>query len=127
MTIIFILCFIFLIQIVGYKINQMSKTHPFVHSLKYINFKLDEKYNIYTSHLDQTHEDKLKLSDTIFAYNIELIILNLMDPKKITTYLFHFILKYQYTKKQTFFFPNYTYLYNRIRISTKIVLTIQRV
>ena len=67
MTIIFILCFISLVNLLGYKINQRSKTHPFVHSLKLITCKLNEKCDTYTSHLDQTHENKLKLSDTTFA------------------------------------------------------------
>ena len=48
----------------GYAINQRSKTHPFVHSLTYIICKLNEKYDTYTSPLDQTHENKLKLNDT---------------------------------------------------------------
>ena len=67
MTIIFILCFIFLVKNLGYKINQSSRTHLFVHSLKYINCKLNEKCDTYTSPLDQTHENKSKLSDTTFA------------------------------------------------------------
>ena len=48
----------------------MNETHPFAYSLKYIICKPNEKYDIhltYTSPLDQTHENKLKLSDTTLA------------------------------------------------------------
>ena len=65
MTIIFILCFI--VNILSYKINERSKTHPFVHSLKYIICILNDMCDTYTSPLDQTYENKLKLSDTTFA------------------------------------------------------------
>ena len=61
--------FLFLEKL-GYEINQRNKTHPFVHSLKYIICKPNEKCDIrltYTSSLDQTHENKLKLSDTTLA------------------------------------------------------------
>ena len=67
MTIRIILCGTLLVKKIGYKINQKSKTHPFVHSLKYIICKLNEKCDTYTSLLDQTHENKLKLSDTCFT------------------------------------------------------------
>ena len=68
MTIIFTLCFIFLVKKnLDYEINQMNKTHPFVHSLKYITYKPNEKCDTYTSPLYQTHENKLKLSDTTLA------------------------------------------------------------
>ena len=67
MTVILILCLNFLLKTLGYEINQRSKTHPFVHNLKYIIFKLNEKCNTYTSPLEQTHENKLKPSDTIFS------------------------------------------------------------
>jgi hypothetical protein len=44
----------------------MSKTRPFMHSLKYINYRLNEKYDTYTAPFDQRHENKLKLTDTTF-------------------------------------------------------------
>ena len=67
MTIIFILCFTFLVKKLGYEINQRIKTNPFEHSLKYIICKPNEKCDTYTSPLDQTHKNKLKLSDTTLA------------------------------------------------------------
>ena len=67
MTTVFILCFIFLVKNLGYEIYQRGKTHRFVHSLKYIICKLNEKCDTYTSLLDQTHENKTTLSDTTIA------------------------------------------------------------
>ena len=67
MTIVFTLCFTFLVKNLGYEINQRNKTHPIEHSLKYIICKPNEKCDTYTSSLDQTHENKLKLNDTILV------------------------------------------------------------
>ena len=45
------MCFTFLVNNLGYEMNQRNKTHMFVYSLKYIICKGNEKCDTYTSPL----------------------------------------------------------------------------